>query len=85
MPRSDQAIDLAAKLSGRVIDIAVKELDARDSDAWANGDVNRARKALDEARADAVEALRQARYFVRQADWFQERFPEARFAMSKGW
>ena len=41
-------IDLAAKLAGRVIDIAVKELDARESDLWANAEVNRARKALEE-------------------------------------
>ena len=60
-----------------MIDIAVKELDARDADAWDNAEVNRARKALDEARAAAVEALRQARYFVKQADWLQERFPDA--------
>ena len=40
--------------------------------------MNRARKALEAARADVVEALRIARYFVRQADWLQERFPEAR-------
>jgi len=70
-------IDLAAKLARRVIDIAVKELDARLSDAWDNGDVNKARKALEVARVDAVEALRLARYFVRQADWIQERFPDA--------
>jgi type I restriction enzyme M protein len=70
-------IDLAAKLAGRVIDIAVKDLAARDADTWANTEVNRARKALDEARAKAVEALRQARYFVKQADWLQERFPDA--------
>lgn len=70
-------IDLAAKLAGRVIDIAVKELAARDADNWKNAEVNRARKALDEARAVAIEALRQARYFVKQADWLQERFPDA--------
>lgn len=70
-------IDLSAKLAGRVIDIAVKELAARDADTWNNAEVNRARKALDEARALAVEALRQARYFVKQADWLQERFPDA--------
>ncbi|HVQ70048.1 MAG TPA: N-6 DNA methylase [Bradyrhizobium sp.] len=70
-------IDLAAKLSGRVIDIAVKELAAREADAWNNAEVNKARKALDEARAAVVESLRQARYFVRQADWLQERFPDA--------
>ena len=70
-------IDLAAKLAGRAVDIAVKELDARNSDLWANADINKARRELEDARADAVEALRQARYFVRQADWLQERFPEA--------
>jgi len=70
-------IDLAVKLSGRVIDIAVKELAARDADAWNNADVNKARKALDVARAAAVEALRLPRYFVKHAEWLQERFPDA--------
>ncbi|PKU25254.1 HsdM family class I SAM-dependent methyltransferase [Telmatospirillum siberiense] len=70
-------IDLVTKLAARVIDIAVKDLAARDSDDWANAEVNRACKALDEARVKAVEALRQARYFVKQADWLQERFPDA--------
>ena len=39
--------------------------------------MTRARKALEETRAEAVEALRQTRYFVKQADWLQERFPDA--------
>ena len=70
-------VDLAAKLAGRAVDIAVKELDARKSDLWANTDINRARRTLEQARAASVEALRGARYFVRQADWLQERFPGA--------
>ena len=70
-------IDLTTKVAGRAIDAAVKELDARASDLWANADINKARKALDSARAEAAEALRRARYFVRQADWLQERFPDA--------
>ena len=70
-------IDLAAKLVGRAVDIAVRELDARESDHWANTDINTARKALESGRASAIEALRRARYFVLQADWLQERFPEA--------
>ena len=70
-------IDLATKLASRVIDIAVKELDARESDLWANADTNRARKALESAQTEAVEILRRTRYFVRQADWLQERFPDA--------
>ncbi|MEE4013469.1 N-6 DNA methylase [Roseibium sp. FZY0029] len=78
-------IDLAAKLSVRVADVAVKELEARDSDLWNNAEINKAKRALvgtnkDNdygARGDVVEALRQARYFVKQADWLQERFPDA--------
>jgi type I restriction enzyme M protein len=70
-------IDLAVKLAGRIVDISVKDLAARDWDQWVNAEVSRARKALDEARAAAVEALRQTRYFVRQTDWLQDRFPDA--------
>ena len=70
-------IDLEAKLAGRTVDIAVNELDARKSDLWANTDITKARKALEDTRAAAVEALGGSRYFVRQADWLQERFPDA--------
>ena len=70
-------VNLAAQLAGRAVDIAVKELHARGSDLWTGADVNRARKALEDARTAGVEALRRARYFVRQAGWLQERFPDA--------
>jgi type I restriction enzyme M protein len=70
-------IDLAAKLVSRVIDIAVRELEASESDVWDKTDIIRARKALESARAEAVESLRIPRYFVKQADWLQERFPDA--------
>ena len=69
-------IDLSAKLAGRAVDIAVRELDARESDLWPNTDINRAGRTLEDARAAGVDALRRARYFVSQADWLQERFPE---------
>ena len=77
-------IDQAAKLAGNAVDIAVKELNARKSDLWANADVTRARRALEDARSEGVEALRRARYFVRQADWLQERFPDAELRDVKG-
>ena len=77
-------IDLAAKLPGRAVDIAVKELAARESDLWANAEINKARRVLEGARAAAIEALRKARYFVRQADWLQERFPEAELCDVEG-
>ena len=70
-------IDLAAKLASRTINIAVRELDARESDHWANTDINTAGRALEDTRAVGVEALRRARYLVLQADWLQERFPKA--------
>jgi len=77
-------IDLTAKLVGRVNDIALKDLEARNAEEWANADVSRARKVLDDTRARAVESLRQARYFVKQADWLQEHFPEATLCNVEG-
>ena len=77
-------IDLAAKLASRAIDIAVRELHARESDLWSNSDITRVRKALEAARAAGVEALRRVRYFVLQADWLQERFPEAELRNVEG-
>ena len=55
----------------------MKELEARESDLWANAEIGRARRTLEDGRRDAVESLRRARYFVRQSDWLQEHFPEA--------
>lgn len=77
-------IDLVAKLAGRVVDTAIKDLAARDSDKWVNAEVTRARKALEGARGDAVEAMRAARYFVKQADWLQDRFPDAALCNVEG-
>ena len=70
-------VDLSTKLAGRVIEIAVKELDPRASELWASADINKARRDLEAARVGAVEVLRATRYFVRQADWLQEQFPDA--------
>ena len=77
-------IDLSVKLASRAVDIAVRELDARESDLWANTEINKVRRALDNARAAGVESLRRARYFVLQADWLQERFPEAELCNVEG-
>lgn len=64
-----KAVDHLYKLAGHV-------LDAKQGDA--NGrDLNRQRKAADEARRAAVDALKPVRYFHRQALWLQERFPDA--------
>ncbi|TWA79137.1 type I restriction enzyme M protein [Azospirillum brasilense] len=74
-----KSIDLAAKLTGQIIDTAVKTMEARASDLWNGGEIVKARKALESLRADAVEALRRPRYLVRQADWLHDRFPDAAY------
>lgn len=77
--------DLLYKLAGRLIDAATEDAasaenaDAKNSVA-ANGnraarEWTRLRKAADEARAVAVDHLKQVRYFWRQAHWLAERFP----------
>ena len=52
LPRPDQANRSRRQAAGRVIDICVKELEARELELWANAEVTRARKALEAARAD---------------------------------
>ncbi len=70
-------IDLAFRLTNRVVDTAVKEQKARKSEDWDNSAINKGKKALEEAREGANEALQQIRYFIQQADWLQKRFPDA--------
>ena len=70
-------IEQTSKLAGRAVDIGVNELEARESDLWDNTEINRMYRSLEDERQDAVEALQRARYFVRQSDWLQERFPKA--------
>ena len=77
-------IDLAVRLSVRAVDIAVRELDAGKSELWVNTDINKAGRAIEEARTSVAEVLRRARYFVRQADWLQERFPDAQMRDVEG-
>lgn len=76
--------DLLYKLACRLIETCENECNARDSDAWANRDITRARKAADEARQLAVEQLKQVRYFWRKAHWLTDRFPEAKLCNVEG-
>ncbi len=71
-------IDMAMKLAGQVIDIAVHKLEARQSNHWDNSKIARTRRVLEEKRNIAVESLRDVRYFVQQADWLHDRFPDAK-------
>ena len=80
--------DRLYKLAVRLVETCGKECNARSSDAWNGRDINRARKAAEEARqnltqqdeslsAHAWGQLRKVRYFWRQARWLTERFPGA--------
>ena len=61
-----------------------RECDARSNGAWNPREITRARKAADVARRNAVEQLRQVRYFWRQARWLTERFPGAKLCDVEG-
>ncbi len=76
--------DLRYKLATRLIDTCEKECNAKASDAWSNKDITRARKAADEARQQAVEQLKQVRYFWRQAQWLTDRFPDGELCDVEG-
>ena len=68
----------------RAVEIAEKELDAKNSEAWDNRVVNKLKKELDPLRHEAVEQLKQAVYFHRQVHWLLTRFPEAKLADVEG-
>ena len=76
--------DLLYKLATRLIETCEKERDAKESAAWVNRDITRARKAADEARQLAVKQLMKVRYFWRQAHWLTSRFPEAELCDVEG-
>ncbi|HEX2959744.1 MAG TPA: N-6 DNA methylase, partial [Chitinispirillaceae bacterium] len=77
-------IDMLFKLVSRCIDIAEKELDAKDSEDYDTRLVMRTKKELDAQRKTAVEQLKLARYFYKQIQWLQERFPDAKLRDVQG-
>ena len=82
-PLAERSRDLAGqadrlqRLAVRLIETCERECDARSAGAWNARGVTRARKAADEARREAVEALERVRYLWRQARWLTDRFPDA--------
>jgi type I restriction enzyme M protein len=72
-------LDQAVRATLRLLDLAEKELGARDDERWPTREIGRARKALEVARSVVVERLKQVRHFQRHAAWLIERFPEAHY------
>ncbi len=79
-----KSMDHGAKLLGRLIEIAEKELGAKEATGWANTKVSKARKEIEELRVVAGDQLRLARYFSRQARWLLERFPSGELVDVEG-
>jgi type I restriction enzyme M protein len=71
--------DHVNKLVNRLVDLCEKDLGAKDSSLWVNGDINRAKKAVESSRQEAVEQLKLVRYYYRQAEWLLERFPDGEY------
>lgn len=63
--------DLLALIKGTVRPEPVEEQPSQR-------DLNRLKKVAEAARQQAVEQLKQVRYFWKQAHWLQEKFPEAK-------
>jgi type I restriction enzyme M protein len=70
-------IDHVAKLFSRAVDLAEKELGAKENGGWSARGVKAAEKALEEARDAITKQLKLVRYFYRHAHWLSERFPDA--------
>ena len=77
-------IDHLAKLVTRAVDLAEKELGAKENGKWSSREIKLAAKVLEEARQTAVEQIRLVRYFYRHAHWLQERFPDAKLRNVEG-
>jgi type I restriction enzyme M protein len=77
-------LDTGTRASLRLLDLAEKELAARDSELWPSREIGRARKALEASRSSALERLKQVRHFQRHAAWLLERFPQGRYYDMQG-
>ena len=77
-------IERVVRLTKYTVNIAVKKLNARKSDIWPNSNINETYKEIENRQIETVEVLQRVQYFVQQANWLQERFPEAELCDVEG-
>jgi type I restriction enzyme M protein len=77
-------VDLVFKLASRVVDAAEKDANAKEHEAWDGRAIGKLEKELDARRKEAVEQLKAAAYFERQAHWLLSRFPDAKLVAVPG-
>lgn len=77
-------VDLVFKLATRLVDMAEKDANAKEYEEWDSRTIGRLEKELDARRKEAVEQLKAAAYFERQAHWLLSRFPDAKLVAVPG-
>src|SRR3990172_959024 len=77
-------VDLVFKLAARVVDAAEKDASAKENESWDGRAIGKLEKELDAQRKEAVEQLKAAAYFERQAHWLLSRFPDAKLVAVPG-
>ena len=76
--------DTVYRLIGRLVATCERECEAKSHAHWSTRDINRARKATDQARERAIVQLRLVHYYWRQAHWLTSRFPEGQLRDIQG-
>ena len=77
-------VDLVFKLASRVVDAAEKDANAKEHEDWDGRAIGKLEKELEARRKEAVEQLKAAAYFERQAHWLLSRFPDAKLVAVPG-
>ncbi len=72
-------IDQLSKFALSLVDLAEKELGAKQSAEWNTRNIGKLKKDLDAIRKDGVEKLKLVVYFHRRILWLQSRFPDAEY------
>jgi type I restriction enzyme M protein len=76
--------ELMYRLANRLIDLCLNTHSAKESDKWNAREISNLKKQVEEARDNAVDQLKLARYFHHQAEWLVERFPEGKLRDVEG-
>jgi type I restriction enzyme M protein len=71
-------------LSKMLTRTAESDFNAREANNWDGRATRAINRVLEERRAEATDALNMVRYFVRHAQWLQDRFPEAKLRDVEG-
>jgi len=76
--------ELMYRLMNRLIDEGLNTHNAKGSGEWKMREIASFKKQTEEARDNAVNQLKLARYFYHQAEWLVERFPDEKLRDVEG-